>query len=470
MQYQSTRGAKLGGFCDILLQGLAPDGGLAMPSKIPHISGKTLESWRELDYADLAYAVMHPFIGDIPEDDLRAILRRTYTTDAFGSADITPLTRLGDSNTYLLELSNGPSLAFKDIAMQFLGNAMAYVLETRDARLNILGATSGDTGSAAEYAMRGKERINVFMLSPHGRMSLFQQAQMYSLQDKNIHNIAIEGVFDDCQDLVKAVNSDAAYKAAHHIGAVNSINWARVLAQSVYYFKAWLALDLPAGSAVNFCVPSGNFGNIYAGYLAKQMGLPIAHLIIATNENDVLYEALQTGHYRARPAAEVEKTSSPSMDIGKASNFERYLYNLSSNNAAQTAARWKTLAADGAIDLRPLMDAIRASGFTAGRSDHAARLATIRETYQVYNRLIDPHTADGVYVAKHWRAENKSERPLICLETALPAKFEATVREATGLRAPRPAQFEEIEEAPRRVTVMVNDVSALKDYITAALA
>lgn len=288
MQYQSTRGAKLGGFCDILLQGLAPDGGLAMPSKIPHISGKTLESWRELDYADLAYAVMHPFIGDIPEDDLRAILRRTYTTDAFGSADITPLTRLGDSNTYLLELSNGPSLAFKDIAMQFLGNAMAYVLETRDARLNILGATSGDTGSAAEYAMRGKERINVFMLSPHGRMSLFQQAQMYSLQDKNIHNIAIEGVFDDCQDLVKAVNSDAAYKAAHHIGAVNSINWARVLAQSVYYFKAWLALGLPAGSAVDFCVPSGNFGNIYAGYLAKQMGLPIAHLIIATNENDVL--------------------------------------------------------------------------------------------------------------------------------------------------------------------------------------
>ncbi|WP_225757799.1 threonine synthase [Cardiobacterium sp. Marseille-Q4385] len=470
MQYQSTRGAKLGGFCDILLQGLAPDGGLAMPSKIPHISGKTLESWRELDYADLAYAVMHPFIGDIPEDDLRAILRRTYTRDAFGSADITPLTRLGDSNTYLLELSNGPSLAFKDIAMQFLGNAMAYVLETRDARLNILGATSGDTGSAAEYAMRGKERINVFMLSPHGRMSLFQQAQMYSLQDKNIHNIAIEGVFDDCQDLVKAVNSDAAYKAAHHIGAVNSINWARVLAQSVYYFKAWLALDLPAGSAVDFCVPSGNFGNIYAGYLAKQMGLPIAHLIIATNENDVLYEALQTGHYRARPAIEVEKTSSPSMDIGKASNFERYLYNLSGNNAAQTAARWKALAADGAIDLQPLMDAIRASGFTAGRSDHAARLATIRETYQAYNRLIDPHTADGVYVAKHWRAENKSERPLICLETALPAKFEATVREATGLRAPRPAQFEEIEEAPRRVTVMANDVSALKDYITAALA
>ena len=470
MQYQSTRGAKLGGFCDILLQGLAPDGGLAMPSKIPHISGKTLESWRELDYADLAYAVMHPFIGDIPEDDLRAILRRTYTTEAFGSADITPLTRLGDSNTYLLELSNGPSLAFKDIAMQFLGNAMAYVLETRDARLNILGATSGDTGSAAEYAMRGKERINVFMLSPHGRMSPFQQAQMYSLQDANIHNIAIEGVFDDCQDLVKAVNADAAFKTRHHIGAVNSINWARVLAQSVYYFKAWLALGLPAGSAVDFCVPSGNFGNIYAGYLAKQMGLPIAHLIIATNENDVLYEALQTGHYRARPATEVEKTSSPSMDIGKASNFERYLYNLSGNNAAQTAARWKILAADGAIDLQPLMDAIRASGFTAGRSDHAARLATIRETYQVYNRLIDPHTADGVYVAKHWRAENKSERPLICLETALPAKFETTVREATGLRAPRPAQFEEIEEAPRRVTVMANDVSALKDYITAALA
>jgi len=470
MQYQSTRGAQLGGFCDILLQGLAPDGGLAMPSNIPHISGKTLESWRELDYADLAYAVMHPFIGDIPEDDLRAILRRTYTTEAFGSADITPLTRLGDSNTYLLELSNGPSLAFKDIAMQFLGNAMAYVLETRDARLNILGATSGDTGSAAEYAMRSKERINVFMLSPHGRMSLFQQAQMYSLQDKNIHNIAIEGVFDDCQDLVKAVNSDAAYKAAHHIGAVNSINWARVLAQSVYYFKAWLALDLPAGSPVDFCVPSGNFGNIYAGYLAKQMGLPIAHLIIATNENDVLYEALQTGHYRARPAAEVEKTSSPSMDIGKASNFERYIYNISGDDSAQTAALWHTLESGGTVNLQALGERIRASGFDAGRSSHADRLTTIRDVYEKYGRLIDPHTADGVYVARQWRAENPSERPMICLETALPAKFEETVQEATGITAPRPERFRDIEQAPRRVEILPNDVTALKDYIARSLA
>ena len=470
MQYQSTRGAGLGGFSDILLQGLAPDGGLAMPASIPHIDAATLASWRGLDYADLAFAVMRPFIGDIPEDDLRAILRRTYTAAVFGSADITPLTRFGDSTTYLLELSNGPSLAFKDIAMQFLGNVMEYVLAARDARLNILGATSGDTGSAAEYAMRGKARINVFMLSPHGRMSRFQQAQMYSLHDENIHNIAIRGVFDDCQDLVKAVNSDAAFKAAHHIGAVNSINWARVLAQSVYYFKAWLALALPAGSAVDFCVPSGNFGNIYAGYLAKQMGLPIAHLVIATNENDVLYEALQSGHYRARPAAEVAKTSSPSMDIGKASNFERYLYNLSGNDAVATAARWRELDTAGGIDLQPLMDSIRASGFAAGRSSHADRLATIRETYQRYNRLIDPHTADGVYVAKHWRAENKSERPLICLETAQPAKFEATVREATGLRAPRPERFADIEEAPRRVVVMENDADTLKDYIAAALA
>ena len=350
MQYQSTRGASLGRFSDILLQGLAPDGGLAMPEHIPAIvTAKNLREWKTLSYADLAFAVMRHYIDDIPENDLRRILHRSYHETVFHSEAITPLTRLGDSDTYILELSNGPSLAFKDIAMQFLGNAMEYVLEARDQRLNILGATSGDTGSAAEYAMRGKARINVFMLSPHGRMSPFQQAQMYSLQDANIHNIAIECVFDDCQDLVKAVNADAAYKSRHHIGAVNSINWARVLAQSVYYIKAYLALDLPEGAEVDYTVPSGNFGNIYAGYIAKRMGLPIAHLIVATNENDVLYHTLRSGEYRARPAADVAKTSSPSMDIGKASNFERYIYNISGDDSAQTAALWHTLESGGTM-------------------------------------------------------------------------------------------------------------------------
>jgi len=306
------------------------------------------------------------------------------------------------------------------------------VLEARDQRLNILGATSGDTGSAAEYAMRGKARINVFMLSPHGRMSPFQQAQMYSLQDANIHNIAIEGVFDDCQDLVKAVNADAAYKSRHHIGAVNSINWARVLAQSVYYIKAYLALDLPEGAEVDYTVPSGNFGNIYAGYIAKRMGLPIAHLIVAPNENND--------------------------------------YNISGDDSTQPAALWHTLEAGGTVSLQALGERIRASGFDAGRSSHADRLTTIRDVYEKYGRLIDPHTADGVYVARQWRAENPSERPMICLETALPAKFEETVQEATGITAPRPERFRDIEQAPRRVEILPNDVTTLKDYIARSLA
>ena len=470
MKYISTRGATdRKTFGEVLLMGLAPDGGLMLPEHYPQIDRATLDKWRGLAYADLAFEIMRLFATDIPEGNLRAIINRTYTAEAFGNAEITPVRTLSDG-LKIQALSNGPTLAFKDMAMQFLGNAFEYVLKREGQTLNIVGATSGDTGSAAEYALRGKEGIHVFMMSPEGKMSAFQRAQMYSLQDENIHNIAVDGMFDDCQDIVKAIQNDAAFKEKYRIGTVNSINWGRVMAQVVYYFAGYFKATKSNDETVSFCVPSGNFGNVCAGHIAKQMGLPIRRLMVATNENDVLYEALQTGHYRARPAAEVEKTSSPSMDIGKASNFERYLYNLSGNNAAQTAARWKTLAADGAIDLQPLMDAIRASGFTAGRSDHAARLATIRETYQLYNRLIDPHTADGVYVAKHWRAENKSERPLICLETALPAKFEATVREATGLRAPRPAQFEEIEEAPRRVTVMANDVSALKDYIRAALA
>ncbi|MDO4642931.1 MAG: threonine synthase [Cardiobacteriaceae bacterium] len=471
MQYLSTRGARLGSFSDILLQGLAPDGGLAMPKEIPTISQETLEKWRELDYADLAYEVIQPFISDIAAEDLRAILQRSYNEQLFHSKDITPLSRLGDSNIYLLELSNGPSLAFKDMAMQFLGQVMEYVLDARDAKLNILGATSGDTGSAAEYAMRGKARINVFMLSPQGRMSPFQQAQMYSLRDENIHNIAVSGVFDDCQDLVKAVNTDAEFKANYHIGAVNSINWARVLAQAVYYFKAYFALRLPQGTTVDFCVPSGNFGNIFAGYLAKRMGLPIAHLIIATNENDVLYECLHTGIYRARPAHEVAATSSPSMDIGKASNFERFIYCVSGHNSKTTAALWKKLETDGSINLKesPFWDAIKTSGFAAGHSNHEDRLATIRNVYQKYNRLIDPHTADGIHVARHWRAENSADRPMVCLETALPAKFEATVLEATGLHAPRPERFQDIEEAPRRVVHMDNDVEALKKYIAEAL-
>lgn len=470
MNYISTRGKTAPKpFSEVLLMGLAPDGGLMLPESYPQISRGTLDEWRNLSYPELAFEIMSLFVTDIPADDLRGIVGRTYTEAVFNSKEITPVRTLSDG-LKIQALSNGPTLAFKDMAMQFLGNAFEYVLDKEGRQLNILGATSGDTGSAAEYAMRGKARINVFMLSPHGRMSPFQQAQMYSLQDANIHNIAIEGVFDDCQDLVKAVNADAAYKSRHHIGAVNSINWARVLAQSVYYIKAYLALDLPEGAEVDYTVPSGNFGNIYAGYIAKRMGLPIAHLIVATNENDVLYHTLRSGEYRARPAADVAKTSSPSMDIGKASNFERYIYNISGDDSAQTAALWHTLESGGTVSLQALGERIRASGFDAGRSSHADRLTTIRDVYEKYGRLIDPHTADGVHVARQWQAAHPSERPMICLETALPAKFEETVQEATGITAPRPERFRDIEQAPRRVEILPNDVTTLKDYIARSLA
>lgn len=470
MKYISTRGQTAPkSFSEVLLMGLAPDGGLMLPERYPQVDAATLKRWRGLSYAELAFEIMSLFIDDIPAADLRRLVGNTYTEAVFGTREITPVRTLSDG-IKIQALSNGPTLAFKDMAMQFLGHAFEYVLAREGKCLNIIGATSGDTGSAAEYAMRGKARINVFMLSPHGRMSPFQQAQMYSLQDANIHNIAIEGVFDDCQDLVKAVNADAAYKSHYHIGAVNSINWARVLAQSVYYIKAYLALDLPEGAEVDYTVPSGNFGNIYAGYIAKRMGLPIAHLIVATNENDVLYHTLRSGEYRARPAQDVAKTSSPSMDIGKASNFERYIYNISGDDSAQTAALWHTLESGGTVSLQALGERIRASGFDAGRSSHADRLATIRDVNEKYGRLIDPHTADGVHVARQWRAAHPSDRPMICLETALPAKFEETVQEATGITAPRPERFRDIEQAPRRVEILPNDVTALKDYIARSLA
>ena len=321
MRYLSTRGgAQPQRFSDILLEGLAPDGGLYVPETYPKAD---LGAWRSLGYAGLAAAILRQFMDDVP--GLEALVARTYTREVFGSEDIAPLKTL-EPGLHLLGLSNGPTLAFKDMALQLLGHLFEQVLHRRGQTLNILGATSGDTGSAAEHAMRGKRGVNVFMLSPHGRMSAFQAAQMYALQDANIHNLAVEGVFDDCQDLVKQVNADAAFKARYRIGAVNSINWARVAAQVVYYFWGYFRATRGDAEQVDFAVPSGNFGNIHAGYVARSMGLPVARLVLATNENDVLDEFFRTGRYRVRRAAVA--TSSPSMDISKASNFERYAFDL----------------------------------------------------------------------------------------------------------------------------------------------
>jgi threonine synthase len=323
MKYISTRGDQTErGFSDILLEGLAPDGGLYLPKTYPRVDAATLARWRGLAYADLAFEILSLYIDDIPADDLRALTRKVYTAEVFGTEAITPLTWLGEGIA-LQGLSNGPTLAFKDMAMQLLGALFEYELGRRGETLNILGATSGDTGSAAEYAMRGKRGVNVFMLSPHGRMSPFQQAQMFSLQDANIHNIAIEGVFDDAQDIVKAVSNDLAFKREHRIGTVNSINWARLLAQVVYYFAGYFQATKTNAEKVSFTVPSGNFGNVCAGHVARMMGLPIAKLVVATNENDVLDEFFRTGTYRVRGSADTHETSSPSMDISKASNFER---------------------------------------------------------------------------------------------------------------------------------------------------
>jgi threonine synthase len=477
MKYVSTRGAASQApktFMEILLAGLADDGGLYMPQSLPQVTPAELQAWRHLSYAELAFEVLSRFATDIPAADLRALCTKTYTPQVYcnarsgeNPADITPLHTLGSEGgtvLSLLALSNGPTLAFKDMAMQLLGNLFEYALSKTGQELNILGATSGDTGSAAEYAMRGKHGIRVFMLSPHQKMSAFQSAQMFSLQDPNIFNIAVKGVFDDCQDIVKAVSNDAAFKYAQKIGTVNSINWARVVAQVVYYFKGYFAATTSNEQRVSFCVPSGNFGNICAGHIARQMGLPIDRLICATNENDVLDEFFRTGTYRVRASAETYHTSSPSMDISKASNFERFVYDLLDQDAAQLAALWRQVDSAGGFTLSAeQMRRVRERfGFCSGRSGHQNRIDTIRELYQTYSIVIDTHTADGVKVA---REHLQAGVPMIVLETALPAKFTETIELALGQPAPRPSGFEQMESLPQRFEVMEPDVAGVKAFI-----
>ncbi|VUZ28943.1 Threonine synthase [uncultured Comamonas sp.] len=470
MHYLSTRGdATARKFCDILLAGLAPDGGLYLPAHYPQIGTERLGQLRRIyaaeGYAALAFEILSLYIDDIPADDLRAICRKTYTEQVFGTAAITPVRRL-EGQLHIEALSNGPTLAFKDMAMQLLGHLFEYELARRGEQLNILGATSGDTGSAAEYAMRGKKGVRVFMTSPHGRMSPFQQAQMFSLQDENIHNLAIEGVFDDCQDIVKAVSNDLAFKAQYKIGTVNSINWARLLAQVVYYFAGYFQVTGSDTEQVSFTVPSGNFGNVCAGHVARQMGLPIARLVVATNENDVLDEFFRTGVYQVRGAAATFETSSPSMDISKASNFERFIFDLVGRDGARTQALFaQGVAREGRFDLSadPVFADIQAKfGFTSGKSTHADRLATIRDSYERLGQMVDTHTADGIKVAR----EHVGAEPMVVLETALPIKFAATIEEALGRQPDRPAQFDGIESLPKRVQVLPADVTQVKAYIT----
>ncbi len=470
MLYLSTRGhAERKHFCDILLEGLAPDGGLYLPVSYPQVDDAMLTRLRgvyhQQGYAELAFEILSLYIDDIPAADLPALCQKTYTAEVFGTGEIVPLRHLEDG-LWLEALSNGPTLAFKDMAMQLLGNLFEYELARRGEELNILGATSGDTGSAAEYAMRGKAGVRVFMTSPHGRMSAFQQAQMFSLQDENIHNIAIEGVFDDCQDIVKAVSNDHAFKAKYKIGTVNSINWARLLAQVVYYFAGYVQATTSNDQKVSFTVPSGNFGNVCAGHVARSMGLPIDKLVVATNENDVLDEFFRTGVYRVRGSADTHETSSPSMDISKASNFERFIFDLLGRDGARVQALFgDALARDGQFDLSAdpaFADAAKKYGFASGKSTHADRLATIKGTFERFGVTIDTHTADGVKVA---REHLQAGQPMLVLETALPIKFAETIVEALGHEPERPAKFAGIEALPKRVQVMAADVQLVKDYI-----
>ncbi|WP_062472987.1 threonine synthase [Variovorax boronicumulans] len=466
MNYLSTRGhADRKRFCEILLEGLAPDGGLYLPETYPQVDTATLAKWRTLPYAELAFEILSLYIDDIPAADLKAICAKTYTAEVFGTDEIVPLRELEDG-VYLEALSNGPTLAFKDMAMQLLGNLFEYELARRGAELNILGATSGDTGSAAEYAMRGKKGVRVFMTSPDGRMSPFQQAQMFSLQDANIHNIAITGVFDDCQDIVKAVSNDLGFKRKYRIGTVNSINWARLLAQVVYYFAGYFQATASNDKPVSFTVPSGNFGNVCAGHVARMMGLPIQTLVVATNENDVLDEFFRTGVYRVRAAVDTHETSSPSMDISKASNFERFVFDLVGRDADRLRQLFvDDLGLTGSFDLSadPAFQlAAERFGFRSGRSTHADRLAMIRDTEKRFATLIDPHTADGLKAA---REQLTPGVPMVVLETALPIKFAATVVEALGEEPARPKKFEGIEALPKRVVQLPADAEAVKAYI-----
>ncbi len=466
MKYISTRGGDAPkSFCDVVLEGLCRDGGLAMPESIPQIPRETLDQWRKIEhYSDLAVEIASLYATDIPREDLKKMMDRAYNGENFAVESIIT-TRNIANNVTILGLSEGPTFAFKDMAMQFLGQLFPYILEKQNRTLNIVGATSGDTGSSAIHAMKGKPRINVVMLSPYNRMSAFQTAQMYSVQDENIHNIAIEGVFDDCQDLVKALNNDIAFKEKHHLGAVNSINFARILAQIIYYFRGYFMATKSNDEKIDVVVPSGNFGNIFAGIMARQMGLPIHKLILATNENNVLDQFFKTGIYQPRASKEVHLTSSPSMDIAKASNFERFIYLLAGSD--KTKALWQEIEEKGFFDLSkdPLWAERAMWNIESGSSSHADRIKTIQAVFENSGELIDPHTADGVFVGSHYLDQHIQ----LCLETAKPIKFYETIKQAVKDAPFDLTEVTRIEALPQKKEVMANNVTLLRQFIEAVL-
>jgi threonine synthase len=459
MLHVSTRGeAPAIGFTDALLTGLARDGGLYMPQSWPSLSRETIEGFAGQPYAEVAKAVLGPLMADdIGQAELDAMIEQAYAS--FRHAAVCPLTQLGD-NLFVLELFHGPTLAFKDVAMQLLGRLMDHALKARGARATIVGATSGDTGSAAVEAFRGLDQVDIFILYPHGRVSDVQRRQMTSVAAPNVHAIAVEGTFDDCQNAVKAMFNHAAFREELQLSGVNSINWARVAAQAVYYFTAAVALGAPH-RPVSFSVPTGNFGDILAGWVAKRMGLPIERLMIGTNTNDILARALGSGSYELRG---VQPTASPSMDIQISSNFERLLFESYGRDGAAIRRLMGNLHQSRAflIDAEPLAR-IRAE-FSALAADEAAVAAEMQETYRATGYTLDPHTAVGTRAGRALLKE-RPETPVVALATAHPAKFPDAVERATGLRPPLPLHMADLMTRPERFTVVPNDQGTLERFI-----
>ncbi|MDA8413147.1 MAG: threonine synthase [Desulfobacteraceae bacterium] len=458
MRYISTRGG-IQPICfkDAVMMGLATDGGLLLPESYPQVSGEKLESWRGLSYPQLAFQVISPFVDDIPVDILKGLIERSYAT--FTHPEVTPVVH--QDGVYILELFHGVTLAFKDVALQFLGNLFEQILTERGERLNIVGATSGDTGSAAIHGVRGKKGITIFILHPQGKTSPVQALQMTTVTDANVHNIAIHGTFDDCQDMVKSLFNDLDFKEKHSLGAVNSINWARVLAQVVYYFWAWLRVTDSGSQKVSFSVPTGNFGDIFAGYVAKRMGLPVEKLLLATNENNILTRFINQGDYSL---SGVVATVSPSMDIQVASNFERYLYHLYQERPEKVREAFAELREKGRISFSAdEMKRVRAE-FCSASVNQAGTLATIDSFYRETGYLLDPHTAVGVGAARELLPADTAR---VCLATAHPAKFGEAVEKATGSRVPVPDAIAALAGMPTRCEEMDADLEQVREFIAA---
>ncbi|MGN6684256.1 MAG: threonine synthase [Devosia sp.] len=459
MRFVSTRGeAPALGFSDAVLSGLASDGGLYLPETWPQLSAADIAAFAGKPYAEVAFAVISRFVdGEIPADRLRAIIDAAYAT--FRHPSVTPLVELAPGR-FVLELFHGPTLAFKDVAMQFLSRVMDHILGERQARATIVGATSGDTGSAAIEAFRGRDTTDIFILHPNGRTSEVQRRQMTTVLDANIHNIALEGTFDDCQSIVKGLFRTARFREELHLSGVNSINWGRIVAQIVYYFTAAVSLGAPY-RPVTFVVPTGNFGDIFAGYAARRMGLPIANLVIATNSNDILARTLETGTYET---GGVVPTISPSMDIQVSSNFERLLFEALGRDSAGLKRLMNGLQQAGHFTIPPTAIAAIREGFAAGRADEAATSATIAGTFREAGYLLDPHTAVGVVVGNGLEL---GDAPVVTLATAHPAKFPAAVKAATGIEPPLPPWLSDLYDRPERYDILANDQGAVEQFIRA---